>query len=134
MIRFFFVLVVPLAMVSCAATKNANSMDGKTILEITTFHLSSTANPGTFAKRDAQVEKAFTSKQPGFLKRQSGVDDNGSYVVMVYWESLADADASMSKFMGDAAVADYAQMIDASTMQMSRFANLDHANVKVCNG
>ena len=95
-------------------------MEGKAIMEITTFNIN--ANPMTFAKGDAEVERDFTSKQPGFIKRQSGVDDKGNYVVVVYWESTADADASMSKFMSDASVADYAQMINAPTMKMSRYA------------
>ncbi len=97
-------------------------MDGKTIMEVTTFNINSNANPMTFAKGDAQVESDFTSKQPGFIKRQSGVDDKGNYVVVVYWKSLAHATASMNKFMGDASVADYAQMIDAPTMKMARYA------------
>ncbi len=108
--------------VSWTNNKNSNSMDGKTIMEVTTFNINSNANPIAFSKKDAQIEIEFTSKQPGFIKRQSGVDDKGNYVVVVYWESIADADASMNKFMGDASVADYAQMIDAPTMKMSRYA------------
>ncbi len=95
-------------------------MEDKAIMEITTFNIN--ANPMIFAKVDAEVEANFTSKQPGFIKRQSGVDDKGNYVVVVYWGSTADADASMNKFMSDASVADYAQMIDAPTMKMSRYA------------
>ena len=97
-------------------------MEAKTIMEVTTFNINSNANPSAFAKRDAQVETDFTSKQPGFIKRQSGLDDKGNYVVVVYWKSVADADASMKKFMGDAAVADYGKMIDGPTMKMSRYA------------
>lgn len=94
-------------------------MKNQTIMEVTTFGIS--ADPMTFAKRDAQVESAFTSKQPGFIKRQSGVDDDGNYAVVVFWESMADAEASMNKFMGDASVADYAKMIDGPTMKMARY-------------
>lgn len=96
-------------------------MHGKTIMEITTFSINDEVKPVSFAKRDAQIESDFTSKQPGFIKRQSGLDDSGNYVVIVYWESLANANASMSKFMEDKAVADYAQMIKASTMKMARY-------------
>lgn len=97
-------------------------MDGKTIMEVTTFNINADVNPMAFAKRDAQVENDFTSKQKGYIKRQSGIDDKGNYVVVVFWETLADADASMNKFMGDASVADYAKMIDAKSMKMSRYA------------
>ncbi|WP_253764271.1 nuclear transport factor 2 family protein [Flammeovirga sp. SJP92] len=97
-------------------------MKGKTIMEVTTFNIKSDASPTTFAALDAKVESDFTSKQKGFITRQSGVDDKGDYVVVVYWKSVADADASMSKFMGNTSVADYTQMIDAPTMKMSRYA------------
>lgn len=93
-----------------------------TILELTTFNINSTVNPMTFAIRDAKVESDFTSKQAGFIKRQSAVDDKGNYIVAVYWDSVANADASMNKFMADASVADYASMIDGPTMKMSRYA------------
>ncbi|MFK7776104.1 MAG: nuclear transport factor 2 family protein [Saprospiraceae bacterium] len=119
----FFLLVMSLFMTSCATNQNSKTiMNGKTIMEVTTFNINSNVNSMIFAKRDAEVESDFTSKQPGFIKRQSGVDDKGNYVVVVYWKSLADAGASMNKFMGDASVADYAQMIDGPTMKMSRYA------------
>ena len=101
-----------------------------TIMEVTTFNINSNVNAMTFAKRDAQVESDFTSKQPGFITRQSGLDDKGNYVVVVYWKSIANADASMNKFMSDASVADYAQMIDAPTMKMSRYTMNEPFNAK----
>ncbi|SHI59687.1 nuclear transport factor 2 family protein [Aquimarina spongiae] len=98
-----------------------NTMEGKTIMEVTTFQVNEGVNPDDFEKRDAQIESDFTSKQPGFIKRQSGVNEKGEYVVIVYWKSIPNADASMNKFMSDPSVADYAQMINANTMKMSRY-------------
>lgn len=119
----FFLLVMSFGITSCEMNQNPKpNMDGKTIMEVTTFNINSTADPMKFATGDAQVETNFTSQQPGFIKRQSGVDDKGNYVVVVYWKSMADADASMKKFMGDASVADYAKMIDGPTMKLSRYA------------
>ena len=95
---------------------------GKTIMEVTTFNINPNVSKMDFNKRDAQVESDFTSHQPGFIKRQSGVNEKGEYVVIVFWENLEAASASMNKFMGDAAVADYANMIDGPSMKMARFA------------
>lgn len=107
----------------CASDKKPGStMETETIMEVTTFGVTSEADPIAFAKRDTEVEADFTSKQPGFIKRQSGIDDKGNYVVVVFWESIANAEASMNQFMGDASVADYAQMINAPTMKMSRYS------------
>jgi predicted SnoaL-like aldol condensation-catalyzing enzyme/heme-degrading monooxygenase HmoA len=107
--------IIGLLLTSC-------SNNSKTILEVTTFKLSSVANPSTFNELDTKVESDFTSKQAGFIKRQSAVNENGEYVVLVYWNSMEEADASMQKFMKDESVADYASMIDGSTMTMARYA------------
>lgn len=104
--------------------------EAKTVLEVTTFKTKSTANTSTFNNLDAEVENNFTSKQPGFIKRQSGINENGDYVILVYWETLQNAQASMEKFMSDASVAEYASMIDGATMKMSRYVIDDKFNAK----
>ena len=96
-------------------------MKDKTIMEVTTFKINSNVNPMDFKKRDLQVENDFTNKQPGFIKRQSAVDEKGEYVVLVFWEKMTDAAASMTKFMGDPSVASYAKMIDGPSMKMARY-------------
>lgn len=95
------------------------------VLEVTSFQLKTSANTSDFNQLDAQVEADFTSKQPGFIKRQSGVDEKGKYVVLVYWKTIEDAKASMAKFMQDKAVADYASMIDGNSMKMGRYTIKD---------
>ena len=89
------------------------------VLEVTTFNLKTTASSSVFNELDATIEATFTSKQPGFLHRQSGVTEQGNYTVLVYWESAESADASMQKFMSDASVADYASMIEGASMKMA---------------
>lgn len=101
--------------------ENTAPMSKEVIMEVTTFNTAAAIEAMTFKERDAQVESDFTSQQPGFITRQSGVNEKGEYVVIVFWETTAAADASMNKFMGDASVADYAQMIDGPTMKMARY-------------
>lgn len=112
-LKLFLPLIMGVLISSCNQTK--------LVLEVTTFKTKSIANSLTFNKLDAVVESNFTIKQPGFIKRQSGINQNGEYVVLVYWETLEDAQASMEKFMSDPSVADYASMIEGSSMKMSRY-------------
>ncbi|MEM9341263.1 MAG: antibiotic biosynthesis monooxygenase [Bacteroidota bacterium] len=100
------------------ATKNALPY----VIEVTTLTSNKEIEKGVFAKRDAGVEKDYTSKQPGFIARESAQAEDGEWVVVVYWKTLEDANASMQKFMGDASVADYAAMIDSQSMAMARFS------------
>ena len=107
------ILALVLGLTSCS--------NEQAVLEITTFTLNSNKDVVAFNKLDADVESAFTSKQPGFINRKSTIDEKGNYTVLEYWKRLEEAKASMDKFMDDASVADYAAMINGSTMQMSRY-------------
>ena len=121
-VNSFFIMAISLSIASCGIKENSKSnMDFKTIMEVTTFNINADVNPLVFAKRDLQVESDFTAKQAGFIKRQSAVDEKGNYAVIVYWKTMEDAEASMSKFMDNKSVVDYAQMIDGSSMKMSRY-------------
>ncbi len=114
------ILAIVISVTSCS--------EKQTVLEVTTFRTKSKVNNTVFNKLDAEVEENFTANQPGFIKRQSAVDDKGNYVVIVYWDTHENAEASMNKFMTDASVVDYASMIDGSTMNMSRYSINDSFN------
>ncbi|MDT0559232.1 hypothetical protein RM697_11260 [Ichthyenterobacterium sp. W332] len=107
------ILTLILGLVSCS--------NEQTVLEVTTFKLNSNSDVAAFNTLDAEVESAFTSKQKGFISRQSTIDKDGNYTVLVYWKSLEDAKASMDKFMNDESVSDYASMINGASMKMSRY-------------
>lgn len=117
-IKLILMAIVAILATSC---KNEEKMKDSFVLEATTFSIKTPANSQTFNKLDAKVQNDFTSKQPGFIRRESGVNENGVYTVIVYWKTLADAEASMGKFMSDASVADYASMIEGASMKMNRY-------------
>lgn len=92
------------------------------VLEITTFQYNTNVNADKFWTRDAQIEEDYTKLQPGFISRESGYSESGNEVVVVVrWKTQVDADASMKKFMEDTSVADYAEMINGTTMKMTRY-------------
>ncbi len=96
-------------------------LESKNVIEVTTFKINSDVDENSFISRDAEIERDFASLQPGFIRRTSGVDENGKYAVIVFWESLEDADASIAAFGQDPTVADYFAMIDGSTFNAERF-------------
>jgi heme-degrading monooxygenase HmoA len=105
------------------ALPNINfSLDTNNVIEITTFDINSEVVPSAFETRDAQIEQDFTSKQAGFIRRSSGVDANGKYPIIVFWDALQDADNSIAAFGSDATVADYFAMIDTNTFTAERFS------------
>ena len=121
------ILISVLTFLSCSDDNNTTPdiPDTNIVVEITTFDLNTEVNENAFEIRDTEIEQDFASLQPGFLKRMSGVDANGKYVVMVFWETLADADASIAAFGADPTVADYFAMIDGSTFVAERYTTFE---------
>jgi len=52
----------------------------------------------------------------GFISRKSAAGDNGEWLIVVHWSSVADAEASMASFPGTPARAQSIAKIDDSTM------------------
>ena len=98
------------------------SMEVNNVIEITTFNINSDVDTATFEARDGEIEQDFASQQPGFIRRTSGKDQDGKYAVIVFWETLEDADNSIAAFGSDPSVADYFGMIDGSTFSALRFS------------
>ena len=92
------------------------------VIEVVTFKYKSTINTVDFWKQDAKIQTDYTSKQPGFISRESGYSkDSNEVLVIVKWNTEIDADASMNKFMEDKSVVKFVNMIEPNTMQMKRY-------------
>lgn len=91
------------------------------VIEIATFSLKSGVSYQQFTPIDQAVEAEHVAKQPGFISRETAKGDNGEWLVIVHWSSLADADASMNSFMKAEAASEFMSHIDASTMVMKRY-------------
>lgn len=65
------------------------------------------------------IQENYTSKQAGFISRESGYSNE--VLVVVRWKAKADSDASMKKFMEDKSVEKFADMIKLNTMKMKRY-------------
>ena len=124
--NIYFLIFATIMLTSCNTTNKTSvpkekPMTNTQIMEVTTFKIKNGVSSAVFNKRDASIESDFTANQPGFIKRISGLTETGEIGVIVFWESLDNASASMKKFMGDPSVADYATMIDGSTMKLARY-------------
>lgn len=116
-------LLIPLILSTLIFTDQTKSEDREPyVLEVTTFSYKAKVDAELFWSEDAKVEANYTSKQPGFISRESGYSkETNEVVVVVRWKTTEAADASMQKFMEDTAVSNYVMMIEGSTMKMSRY-------------
>jgi hypothetical protein len=98
---------------------------GKTI-EIVTFRLKDGVTQEAFVKETIEMETSFLGKLKGFIDRDTGVSNNGDWVVVLHWESAEDAEASMEKFVDAPGAQSFTALIDMDTFEMKRFALADH--------
>jgi hypothetical protein len=118
--KLLFILVVA-SIFATSCSQNQKDMKPY-VLEVTSFKYNANVNADTFWTRDAEIEADYTSKQVGFISRESGYSEsNNEVIVLVRWKTQADAAASMKKFMTETSVQDYAAMIDGPTMKMARY-------------
>lgn len=93
------------------------------VIEVTTYKIKSSVTTEDYWVEDAKIDANYTSKQPGYISRESAYnEDTKDYLVIAKWKTMADADASMNKFMNDSSVADFVNMIDGNTMKMTRYS------------
>lgn len=91
------------------------------IIEIATFKLKPGVTADEFRPLDKAVELQHVMKQPGFISRESAAGDNGEWLVVIHWRSVADAEASMASFASASATAAFMSKMDASTLSMKRY-------------
>ena len=91
------------------------------VIEVVTL----TIKPGTpveaFRAADAAVGREHVARQPGFLSRESAAGAEGSWLVIVHWRSIADAQASMNSFAKAPAAARFMALIVPDSMHMTRY-------------
>lgn len=90
------------------------------VVEIVSVDLKDGVSVDAFAPVDKAVEVEHVSKQPGFVSRETASKD-GKWLVIVHWESVEAAQASMDSFADAPAASKFMGMIDASTMTMTRY-------------
>jgi len=91
------------------------------VIDLATFKENSQVQRDTFEKRDLEVEADFISRQTGYITRRIGKAENGERLMMIFWKTLADADAGMKAFLKEQSVADYNKMINWKTVETNRF-------------
>ena len=103
------------------SAQSASAADTAQVIEVATFQLAAGVTAEQFAPIDKQVELEHVARQPGFISRETAAGDQGEWLVIVHWRSIADAEASMASFANAPAAAPFMARLDASTMRMKRY-------------
>ncbi len=91
-------------------------------VEIVNYRLIEGADAEQFLEINRIVGAEFTSAQPGFLLREIGRDDDGTWLITVHWETSEHARASIGNIDKiPPSVKTYMSMIDRATLTRSIF-------------
>ena len=91
-------------------------------IEIVNYRLVKGADPDWFLDINRVVGAEFIGAQPGFLRREIGRGDDGTWLIAVYWETSEDARASIGNIDKiPPSVQTYMATIDRATLTRSSF-------------
>ncbi|MFJ3121209.1 hypothetical protein ACIPI6_32325 [Pseudomonas protegens] len=116
-----FILTTCLVLGFTANVNAQTEMPEKSVIEVVTLFLKKGISYTEFAPVDKAVGSELVARQSGFISRESAAGNNGEWLVIVHWRSLADADASMASFSSAPAAQKFVSLIDPTTMVMKRY-------------
>ncbi len=85
-------------------------------VEVITFSLNEGADVDGFLAANDLIREEYVLQQPGFIGRQTGVTEDGEWVIFVHWASASDSEASIAGFESAPGVGDFMSFIDAESM------------------
>jgi len=110
-----------MAFAAIAGQASAQTKDGSPVIEVVTLKLKDGITASQFLPIDREIQANYISKRPGFLSRESAPGADHTWLVIVHWRSVADADASMKSFSTAPASAQFMSMIVPDSMVMTRY-------------
>lgn len=94
-------------------------------IEIMTFRLRPESSEAEFLAADRRVQTEFAYQQPGMIRRTSGRNPDGTWVVIDLWASPADAAGYLDGWHREPAPLAFMALIDEATVVNQTYQTLD---------
>jgi hypothetical protein len=95
------------------------------VIETMIFRLAGTTGEAAFLEADRRVQTEFAYRQPGLLRRTTARADDGEWIVIDVWHSVADADACAERWDDDPVAAAFMALLDRASVRTKRYQTLD---------
>lgn len=82
------------------------------------FELIEGANPDDFLRETLAVDSILEGYD-GFVARHLARNDDGSWVEVVYWETLEDGEAALPRFVEDPRTKGFLALVDGDTLSVT---------------
>lgn len=104
-----------------SSTSGQVTFPGAGVAEVITVRLQDGADADGFLEANKALEEAHIVKQPGFIAREVGVNEDGEWLIVIHWESAENSAASIAKFGEAPGVETFMSFLDAETMAITVF-------------
>ncbi len=111
-----FSLALSAAVVTAAAAETLQINKASTV-EYLHFKLVEGANPDDFLRETLAVDPVL-EEYDGFVARHLARNDDESWVEIVYWETLEDAEAALPRFVEDPRTKGFLALVDSDSMSV----------------
>jgi hypothetical protein len=98
---------------------------GASVIEILTFRLASGVDVAAFTALDARVQTEVAYQQPGLLRRTTGRNGEGRWLILQVWASAEAAAAGRVALDESVVGAGLDALIDADSVHVERFEGID---------
>jgi hypothetical protein len=94
------------------------------VFEIATFRPNDDVTVAEMTALDEQMQVGFVYQQSRLVRRTTGVDGDGGWIVITVWESDIDADAAAMAASTSPIAAAWQAALDPSSVSVRRFHTL----------
>lgn len=91
------------------------------VLETIRFHLREGVSDEDFLGRNQTVEREYMAKRPGFSARWTSKSATGEWLVVVRWNSVAEAEATINEFLKAPQTQEFLAVVDPSTVSLGHY-------------
>jgi heme-degrading monooxygenase HmoA len=92
------------------------------VIEVVRFRLAAGTDEKTFLAADRVAEEQYISRQPGFAGRETARADDGSWLVVIRWDSRDAAEAAIAGFADAPASKGFLTCVDPSSTTAECFS------------
>ncbi|WP_333847992.1 hypothetical protein [Phaeobacter italicus] len=122
MLKSFALAAALAATATVSAVAEALPIDKAVIVEYLEFDLVDGANPDEFLRETLAMD-AVLEGYDGFVARHLAKNNDGSWVEVVYWTSLEDAEAALPRFVEDPRTKGFLALVDGDSLSV-KYSNL----------
>lgn len=129
---YLLILATILSLAACNQSQTSNHSTRKTkkrqpinfanyVIEVITYKIKKGVKQSEYTRLDSVVQQRYTQKQPGYISKESGIDQQGNWLVVLSWDNEAHANADQLAFAKNTYWSGVQKIIDTATITRKRF-------------